>query len=138
MKLFEKSNEIYNAIKKYVDNYSNYNVAVKKSVIENVYPLIVYEMRSSNIDIKTQDRYSLDKVYNMNFEISIFAINDKNINSNVICEELSQIVMNVFECVFGMSEGGLDAIIQNINTSNATKYVLHYSCKYNPRQNIIY
>ena len=99
MKLFEKSNEIYNAIKKYVDNYSNYNVAVKKSVIDNVYPLIVYEMRSSNIDIKTQDRYSLDKVYNMNFEISIFAINDKNINSNVICEELSQIVMNVFECV---------------------------------------
>lgn len=134
----EKSDEIYNVLKQYVLKKSKYDpLYVFQSVVENKYPLIVFEKRSNLTDSISQDIYKLDKVINMNFEISVFAVNNENTNANTICEDLSQLISELFEDYYGM-QGGLDAHLKNINTSNASKCVLHYSCKYNPKRNIIY
>lgn len=134
----EKNDEIFNILKEYISKKSKYNPTyVFQSVVENKYPLIVFEKRSNPTDSISQDIYKLDKVINMNFEISVFAVNQENINANTICEDLSQLVSELFEDYYGM-QGGLDAHLKNINTSNASKCVLHYSCKYNPRRNILY
>lgn len=136
-----KSEEIFQLLKKYITSEyvskQNEEITVKKNVIDNVYPLVVFETNKNNVDSITQDRYRLDHVRNLSFEISIFAVTIGNVNSSVICDELANYVCEVMTLYYGM-QGGIDAKLKNINTAKATKYVLHFSCKWNVRQNIIY
>ena len=136
-----KSEEIYQALKEYITSQyvkkKDEVIQVKKNVVDNAYPLVVFETNTNNIDSITQDRYRLDQVRNLSFEISIFAITIGSINSEVICDELANYVCDVMSSYYGM-QGGIDAKLKNINTAKATKYVLHFNCKWNVRQNIIY
>lgn len=137
MNINSKSNEIYELLKKYLQKASKYNPSVLDNVVDNKYPLVVFETNTNNIDSITQDKYRLDQVRNLSFEISVFAENINEISSIDICEELSSLVCEVMNEYYGM-QGGIDAKLKNINTAKATKYVLHFNCKWNVRQNIIY
>lgn len=133
----ELSNSIFKYLKKEIDKNNQYNAQIKKNVVDKMYPLVVFEENANILDSQTRDIYRLDIVRNLSFEISIFAITQNNIDSSIICDELANIISGVMEGKFGM-QGGLDACLKNINTDKATKYVMHYNCKWNVRQNIIY
>lgn len=133
----ELSNSIFKYLKKEIEKDNKYGTQIKKNVVDKAYPLIVFENNTNTLDSQSRDIYRLDVIRNLSFEISIFATSQDSIDSSVICDELSNIVSYVMEGKFGM-QGGLDACLKNINTDKATKYVLHYNCKWNVRQNIIY
>lgn len=137
----KKSEEIFNNIKKYIQakyvSKSNEQVEIKKNIVDNTYPLVVFETNANTSDYITQDTFRLDQVRNLSFEISIFAININQINSSVICDELANLVCQVMNVYYGM-QGGIDAKLKNINPAKATKYVLHFNCKWNVKQNILY
>lgn len=137
----KKSEEIYQNLKKYIlskyVNKSNEQLQVLKNVVDNQYPLVVFETNANTINSITQDLYRMDQVRNLSFEVSIFAVNIGHIDASVICDELANLVCEVFNQYYGM-QGGLDAKLKNINTAKAKKYVLHFNCKWNVRQNIIY
>lgn len=137
MDINSKSNEIYENLKKYLNYASKYNPSVLDNVVDNKYPLVVFETNKNDIDSISQDKYRLDQVRNLSFEISVFAVNINEISNVDICEELSSLVCEVMNVYYGM-QGGLDARLKNINTAKATKYVLHFNCKWNVRQNTIY
>ena len=137
MNINRKSEEIYELLKKYLQKASKYKPFVLDSVVDNKYPLVVFETNTNNIDSITQDRYRLDQVRNLSFEISVFAININETSSIDICEEISNLVCEVMNEYYGM-QGGIDARLKNINIAKTTKYVLHFNCKWNVRQNIIY
>ena len=137
MNINSKSDEIYELLKKYLQRASKYNPDVLDNVIDNKYPLVVFETNKNDIDSISQDKYRLDQVRNLSFEISVFAININEISSIDICEEISNLVCEVMSVYYGM-QGGIDAKLKNINNAKATKYVLHFNCKWNVRQNIIY
>lgn len=136
-----KSEEIFQNLKKFIlskyNKKQNEEVEVKKNVVDNTYPLVVFETNNNTISSMTQDAYRLDQVRNLSFEVSIFAININNIDASVICDELANLVCYVFNQYYGM-QGGLDAKLKNINKAKAQKYVLHFNCKWNVRQNLIY
>ena len=132
-----KINEIYQVLKEYIVKKSKYNPIVLKNVIDNKYPLVVFENNVNTLEYRTQDRYRLDQVRNLSFEINIFAITQDNIDSSIICDELTNLVCDVMQEYYGM-QGGLDAKLKNINSSKATKYVLHFTCKVDVRRNKIY
>lgn len=132
-----KINEIYQVLKEYIVKKSKYNPIVLKNVIDNKYPLVVFENNVNTLEYRTQDRYRLDQVRNLSFEINIFAIAQDNIDSSIICDELTNLVCDVMQEYYGM-QGGLDAKLKNINSSKATKYVLHFTCKVDVRRNKIY
>lgn len=136
MKPNDKVNEIFNVLKNHILSKSKYSPEVKRSVVDNKYPLVVFEKRSSPYESLSQDEHRLDKVVNFSFEVSIFATDIKNTNSEIICDELEELVNDVMSDYYLM-QGGLDAKLKNINTSKATKYVLHYACKYCVRQDRI-
>jgi hypothetical protein len=137
----EKSNEIFNSLKKYIEQAyikkKNEEVLIKKSVVDNKYPLVVFETSSNRTESMSQDKHRLDEVRNLSFEISIFAINIDTIDSTTICDELADLVCEVMSYYYGM-QGGIDAKLKNINTAKATKYILHFSCKWSVRQNMIF
>lgn len=137
----KKSEEIFNNIKKYIQakyvKKQNEQVEIKKNIVDNTYPLVVFETNANTSDYITQDTFRLDQVRNLSFEISIFAININQINSSVICDELANLVCQVMNGYYGM-QGGIDAKLKNINPAKATKYVLHFNCKWNVKQNILY
>lgn len=137
----KKSEEIFNNIKKYIQakyiSKSNEQVEIKKNIVDNTYPLVVFETNANTSDYITQDTFRIDQVRNLSFEISIFAININQINSSVICDELANLVCQVMNVYYGM-QGGIDAKLKNINPAKATKYVLHFNCKWNVKQNILY
>lgn len=137
----KKSEEIFNNIKKYIQakyvSKSNEQVEIKKNIVDNTYPLVVFETNANTSDYITQDTFRLDQVRNLSFEISIFAININQINSSVICDELANLVCQVMNGYYGM-QGGIDAKLKNINPAKATKYVLHFNCKWNVKQNTLY
>lgn len=132
-----KTNEIYQLLKEYIVKKSKYNPSVLKNVIDNKYPLVVFENNVNTLDYRTQDRYRLDQVRSLSFEINIFAITQNSIDSSIICDELANLVCDVMQEYYGM-QGGLDAKLKNINSSKATKYVLHFTCKVDVRRNKIY
>lgn len=137
----KKSEEIFNNIKKYIQakyvKKQNEQVEIKKNIVDNTYPLVVFETNANTSDYITQDTFRLDQVRNLSFEISIFAININQINSSVICDELANLVCQVMNVYYGM-QGGIDAKLKNINPAKATKYVLHFNCKWNVKQNTLY
>lgn len=137
----KKSEEIFNNIKKYIQakyiSKSNEQVEIKKNIVDNTYPLVVFETNANTSDYITQDMFKLDQVRNLSFEISVFAININQINSSVICDELANLVCQVMNVYYGM-QGGIDAKLKNINPAKATKYVLHFNCKWNVKQNTLY
>lgn len=137
MSINKKSEEIFELINKYLTKASIYSPTIKKSIVDNTYPLVVFETNANTISSITQDMYRLDQVRNLSFEISVFAINKNNISSEIICDELSNLVCEVMNEYYGM-QGGIDAKLKNINTAKATKYVLHFNCKWNVKQNTIY
>lgn len=128
---------VFNKIKKYVLENSNYNPKVFQNVVDKTYPLIVVENNSNRLYSQTQDIYRLDVTRALSFEISILAINVENVDSSIICNELSNLVNYVMQEELNM-QGGLDACLKNINTDKATKYILHYNCILDARHNIIY
>ena len=132
-----KINEIYQLLKEYIVKKSKYSPSVLKNVIDNKYPLVVFENNINTLDYRTQDRYRIDQVRSLSFEINIFAITQNNIDSSIICDELTNLVCDVMQEYYGM-QGGLDAKLKNINSSKATKYVLHFTCKVDVRRNKIY
>lgn len=136
-----KSEEIFNNLKKYIQaKYvvkQKETIEIKKNIVDNTYPLVVFETNANSTHTTTQDFYRLDQVRNLSFEISIFAININQINSSVICDELANLVCYVMTQYYGM-QGGIEAKLKNINTAKATKYVLHFNCRWNVRQNILY
>lgn len=132
-----KSDEIFAKLSKYITNHSQYNPKVKRNVIDNTYPLVVFEENTNTIDTITQDMYRLNQVRNLSYEISIFAINIDNNDSGVICDELASLVCDVMQEYYLM-QGGIDAKLKNINTAKARKYVLHFNCKWNVRGNMLY
>ena len=132
-----KTNEIYQLLKEYIVKKSKYNPSVLKNVIDNQYPLVVFENNVNTLDYRTQDRYRLDQVRSLSFEINIFAIKQNNIDRCMLCDELANLVCDVMQEYYGM-QGGLDAKLKNINSSKATKYVLHFTCKVDVRRNKIY
>ena len=132
-----KINEIYQLLREYIVKKSKYNPSVLKNVIDNKYPLVVFENNTNTLDYRTQDRYRLNQVRSLSFEINIFAITQNNIDSSIICDELANLVCDVMQEYYGM-QGGLDAKLKNINSSKATKYVLHFTCKVDVRRNKIY
>lgn len=132
-----KINEIYQLLKEYIVKKSKYNPSVLKNVIDNKYPLVVFENNINTLDYRTQDRYRIDQVRSLSFEINIFAITQNSIDSSIICDELANLVCDVMQEYYGM-QGGLDAKLKNINSSKATKYVLHFTCKVDVRRNKIY
>lgn len=137
----KKSEEIFNNLKKYIQakyiKKQNEQVEIKKNIVDNTYPLVVFETNANTSDYITQDTFRLDQVRNLSFEISIFAININQINSSVICDELANLVCYVMTQYYGM-QGGIDFKSKNINAAKATKYVLHFNCKWNVKQNILY
>lgn len=137
----KKSEEIYENLKKYIltkyNKKHNEQVTVLKNVVDNTYPLVVFETNANSSDLVTQDSYRLDQVRNLSFEINVFAVNIEKIDASVICEELSNLVCYVMNDYYGM-QGGVDAKLKNINSAKAKKYVLHFNCKWNVRQNILY
>ena len=137
MSIYTKEKEIYQILQKYIEKKSEYNPIVLTKTVDNTYPLVVFETNSNKSNLITQDMYRLDRVRNLSFEISIVAINKGTISSEAICDELADLVCDVMQDYYRM-QGGLDAKLKNINTAKATKYVLHFSCKWNVRQNIIY
>ena len=132
-----KINEIYQLLREYIVKKSKYNPSVLKNVIDNKYPLVVFENNTNTLDYRTQDRYRLNQVRSLSFEINIFAITQNNIDSSIICDELANLVCDVMQEYYGM-QGGLDAKLKNINSSKATKYVLHFTCKVDVKRNKIY
>ena len=69
-----KINEIYQLLREYIVKKSKYNPSVLKNVIDNKYPLVVFENNINTLDYRTQDRYRIDQVRSLSFEINIFAI----------------------------------------------------------------
>lgn len=133
----ELQNSIFAYLKKFIVENSKYNPTVLRNVVDKIYPLVVFETRSNTLESQTQDDYKLDKTRNLGFEINIFATPIGIDDSSIICDELANLTNYVMQEKFGM-QGGLDATLKNINTDKATKYVLHYRCIWNIRQNIIY
>ena len=133
-----KSEEIFENIKTYISAKSKYSPTIKKSVVDNVYPLVVFETNLNESDSISQDYYRLDQTRKLSFEINIFAVDKNGINSNIICDELANLVCSVMQGYYLM-QGGIDVKLKNINTSKATKYVLHFTYLWNLRENkIIY
>lgn len=132
-----KSDEIFEVLSNHIAKHNQYNAKVKRNVIENVYPLVVFEENTNTLDTITQDRYRMNSVRNLSFEISIFAININNVDSGVICDELADLVCDVMQDYYLMN-GGIDAKLKNINTAKARKYVLHFNCKWDVKTNLVY
>lgn len=127
--MFNVKQEIFETLKKYIERKSQYKPKVMRAVVEETYPLVVFESNSNILESITQDRLRLNEVRNISFEISIFAINIGATSSQLICEELADLVCEVMNRHYLM-QGGIDAKLININPSQATKYVLHFSYKW--------
>lgn len=127
--IFSLKQEIFNKLRDYIN--ANYTLTdsceVKQYTEDNVYPLIVFSNNSNLLSNRT-----IDNVYqtrSLTFTIEIYAITIGKINSLQICEELANLCDQVMRNQYRMG-GGLDARMTNINTAKASKYVLHYDCKW--------
>lgn len=130
-----KSEEIFNSLKEYVESKNSYKAVVKKSAIKNQFPIVIFE--ELNNSLNSVANFSMSEIRDLNYEISIIAINEKNINSATICDELSALVIMVMQRYYGM-RGGINAKLFNINESKATKYVLRFSTEWNVARNRLY
>lgn len=137
MNVFSKSNEVFETLKTYIKKNSIYNPEVKKYSIKNSYPMVVFEEITNTLNSVSCDYNQRQEFRNLNYEINIYAIPINKINSDIICEELANLVIDVMQRYYRM-EGGLDARFININSSNASQYTLHFSCKWDMERNYIY
>ncbi len=133
----EEIDRIFNFLKKHIENKNKYNAIVMKGVVDETYPLVVFEVNSNVTESVSQDKFRLDQTRNVSFEISVFAINEGKTNSSIICDELANLVCEVMNGYYLM-QGGVDAQLRNINSSQATKYVLHFIYNSNGKRNICY
>lgn len=129
--------EIFSTLRDYVKKEFKLveGVRIMQYVEENSYPLIVFENNTNNISSRTRDR--IYETRNLSFTIDIYAINVGSINSLQICEELSDLVINVMQGIYDMN-GGITAKLSNINTAKATKFVLHFNCEWWTNKNKIF
>ena len=71
-----KSDEIFQNLTKYIQSKyvkkQNEELSILKSVVDNQYPLVVFETNTNNVDSLSRDVYRLDQVRNLSFEISVF------------------------------------------------------------------
>lgn len=133
----ELPNLIFKYLKKAIEENDIYNASVKRHVIDKKYPLVVFNTNQNRLSSQSQDSYRLNIVRNLSFEINIFAVSQANIDSTIICDELANITNMIMQDQFGM-QGGIDNKIDNINTDNATEYILRYTCAWDLRHNMIY
>lgn len=133
----EKSEEIFVVLKKYILANSKYNPEVKK-VSKNIkYPSVIFEEMTNSLDSVSCDDYQSQEIRNLDFEITIYAVDQGNVNSTIICNELANLVIQIMQRCYRM-QGGLDAKLFNINESQATQYTLHFSCKWFMQKNILF
>lgn len=134
-----KANEIYNTINLYLSKNNKYNAKLKKRELNSFYPIICFENRSNVVNSSSLDNNTLDKIRSLSFEISILAVdnNKEQVSSIEICEYYENIIAYVMENVYKL-KGGTDAKIYNINDEKATKFVMHYYCKWFVGKNMIY
>lgn len=137
IKINELSNELFTNLKLYITSNSQFNPYVLKNVVDNKYPLVVFENNTNLENSRTIDNYSLERERALSFEINIYATNINEYDSSDICDELAQLVTDVMQGYCKM-QGGIDAKLKNINTAKATQYVLHFNCKWFMNKNIIY
>lgn len=133
-----KSNEIYENLKEYILKNSKYkNVKVRKNEIQNEYPIIIFEEISNGLDSISQDENQLNEIRELSFEINIVAVSENGIDSTIICDYLSTLVINVMQRYYNM-RGGIRARFKNINSSRASKNVLRFNCKWLIYKNILF
>lgn len=137
MNRFEKANEIYSNLKDYISNKSKFKPEIKRTVIKNIYPLVVFEELTNTLESVSQDCNSLEEMRNLSYEINIYAIPQNEIDADQICSEIANLVMNIMQKYYHM-QGGLDARFININSSKATQYTLRFYCKWYMARNMIY
>ena len=128
--------EIFQNLKATIEKSNKYNAVVKKNVIDETYPLVVFNNNSNILSTITQDMYRMNKTRKLSFEISVIAINQENISGKQICEEISLLICRLMNEYYLM-QGGLDAILEDINPSKATKSVLHFSYLYNNKVRVV-
>lgn len=134
------NNEIFDTLKRVIESESNnHNAIVRKRVIEKQYPLIIFECRSNTQSSASRDFYGIERTRALSFEIDIYAVDDRknNISAEMICDDLENLVTQVMQGIYRM-QGGTDAKLHNINSENATQYVLHFNCEWYMNKKIIY
>lgn len=135
----EKYEEVFYNIKTYINKFYNNVKVIKHRAIKLEYPCIVVEQNANTINYSTKDLYKLEKIRDLSFEITIYAIDDLTTqkSSFEICEALEQKVCEVMEEFYNM-QGGCDARIARVNQDGATQFTLHYMCQWYMQKNKVY
>lgn len=129
-----KTNEVFELLKDYITSKSKYCNKVVKSNINLTYPIVVFSELGN-----TKASQSIDKrqtIRNLSFQIDIYTVNNENISSLVIADEIKQYVVELMEGYFNM-KGGYENQLLNINSAKATQTILRYNCQWFVEKNLI-
>lgn len=94
--------EIYEALKEYLEAHSIYQPTVKKDIPEEkIFPLVIVKLLPYTDDYTTL-KYT-DKTYDYGLEINIYAMQQGNIAKQSITNEISNHVETFFNTVYRMN-----------------------------------
>lgn len=103
MGIFEIADNIYNNLSNYINEIYNNKVKVYKQFIAGNYPLVTFRL-VTNILNEVSTCFN-EKTRSLSFEVSIYAINDKEKTSQDIVKEIANVVNDYLENNFGMNGG---------------------------------
>lgn len=129
-----KTNEVFELLKDYIASKSKYCNKVVQSNINLTYPMVVFSELGNTKASQTIDKRQT--IRNLSFQIDIYTVNNENISSLVIADEIKQYVVELMEGYFNM-KGGYENQLLNINSAKATQTILRYNCQWFVEKNLI-
>lgn len=129
-----KTNEVFELLKNYITSKSKYCNKVVQSNINLTYPMVVFSELGNTLGSQSIDKRQT--IRNLSFQIDIYTVNNENISSLVIADEIKQYVVELMEGYFNM-KGGYENQLLNINSAKATQTILRYNCQWFVEKNEI-
>ena len=133
----EKGQIIFQNLIKYINSNVDFEVVISQNLIENQYPLIIFEETSNTLGSYTKDRYKMNSTRQLSYTITIMAINTDEMYGIDICEILAQKVIELMEIGYNL-KGGIYSKFSNVTTARSTEWTLKFNGELDLVNDIIY
>lgn len=133
----EKGQIIFDTLKKYIKSKADFDVTISQNLLENQYPLIIFEENSNTLGSYTTDRYRMNSTRQLSYTITIMAIDTDEIDGIDICEILAQRVIELMEIGYNF-KGGIYSKFSNVTKARSTEWTLKFNGELDLVNDIIY
>ena len=136
MEITNVQTSVFENLKKYLQENSQYSPTMTTRIIENANPLVVFEETRNETFVRTTNYVNRDRI--LNYTINIFADDIEEVGSPTICRELAQLISEVMEDYYHAT-GGITGTIPRYNeTYNTYQIQMRYTLKYIPSKAKLY